>query len=571
VDRGYRRRARRAGQLAAAIAATALAWAPAALGAGAPIMPLADVHPGLHCTAATVVSGTTISTFDVDVIDIVAAQAGQGPRILVRVSGRAVDASGIAQGFSGSPVTCPGSDGAPRVAGAISAGVGAYGNKLGLVTPIEQMLGEPVHPPASLRLAPAPASHPLDALTVSGLSPALQRALAAAGKRAGRTIVAGPSGAPLAFGPVDLVPGASVGGAFTVGDIALGEIGTVTYRDGNVVYAFGHPMEGAGRRSLFLTDAYVYGVIPNPTPDESSSYKLSAIGNVQGTLTADVPNAVIGVLGAPPPSVPITVWARDLDTGASQPLNLSAADETDIGMPDGGSATGLATPIAIAQAATTILDGAPGNESGQLCLRVSLRESPGRDLRFCNRYVVPGEAGGSAASLAGPMTTDAGRALALIDGESFAALHITSASATVDVQRGLAAGRLLSARALGAARPGGGVSVALRYQPYRAAPASEVFVMNVPRGVRKGLVRVKLTGPGAPHDDLLSALTELLGQGFGDISEPNSLSGLRHAFGAIARYDGLEASFPGMPHAVRAMRDPARVLTGSVTFALRVR
>ena len=35
--------------------------------------------------------------------------------------------------------------------GAISEGIGQYGNNVGLATPIEQMLGEPVVPPASAR------------------------------------------------------------------------------------------------------------------------------------------------------------------------------------------------------------------------------------------------------------------------------------------------------------------------------------------------------------------------------------------------------------------------------------
>src|SRR6185436_10605247 len=72
-----------------------------------PITPLSDVHRGLLCTGRTVVQGTTISEFDVEVLDVVADQDGTGARILVRVSGPAVAASGIASGFSGSPVYCP--------------------------------------------------------------------------------------------------------------------------------------------------------------------------------------------------------------------------------------------------------------------------------------------------------------------------------------------------------------------------------------------------------------------------------------------------------------------------------
>src|SRR3954452_16166368 len=115
---------------------------PSPASAGDPTMPLRDVHQGMRCTALSVVRGTTISSFDVEVLDVIASEPSSGgPRILVRVSGPAVEPGGIGAGFSGSPVYCRDSAGVRRNAGAISAGVGDYGNELALVTPIELMLG----------------------------------------------------------------------------------------------------------------------------------------------------------------------------------------------------------------------------------------------------------------------------------------------------------------------------------------------------------------------------------------------------------------------------------------------
>jgi hypothetical protein len=93
--------------------------------------------------------------------------------ILVQVSGPAVDGTGVAEGFSGSPVYCPDGMGGQGNIGAISEGIGQYGNNVVLVTPIQQMLGEPVTPPSSApRLAVRP--HPLSVpLTIGGLSPAI--------------------------------------------------------------------------------------------------------------------------------------------------------------------------------------------------------------------------------------------------------------------------------------------------------------------------------------------------------------------------------------------------------------
>src|SRR5260370_19481377 len=83
---------------------------------GGPIMPLSQVQPGMDCIGETVVQGTAISTFAVHVINVVqsgASPTGQrsGAAILVSVSGPAVDMTGVAEGFSGSPVYCPDSNG----------------------------------------------------------------------------------------------------------------------------------------------------------------------------------------------------------------------------------------------------------------------------------------------------------------------------------------------------------------------------------------------------------------------------------------------------------------------------
>ena len=72
----------------------------------------------------------------------------------------------------------------------------------------------------------------------------------------------------------------------------------MTYRDGTRLWAFGHALDDAGRRSLFLQDAYVYAVIGNPVGSGPATYKLAALGHVLGTLSGDGPNAVAGTVGA---------------------------------------------------------------------------------------------------------------------------------------------------------------------------------------------------------------------------------------------------------------------------------
>src|SRR4051812_26402982 len=162
----------RARHLVAALVAALLAGvAPAAALAGDPIMPLSELRPGMQCTGHSVVRGTEISSFDVEIVDVVSGDAsgGDGPRILVRVSGPAVDRTGVGPGFSGSPIYCAG-----RNVGAISEAIGEYGGKTVLATPIEEILANPPDAPRGRPVARSTrigrGLPPTDPLTVSGLS-----------------------------------------------------------------------------------------------------------------------------------------------------------------------------------------------------------------------------------------------------------------------------------------------------------------------------------------------------------------------------------------------------------------
>ena len=349
-----------------------------------PIMPLSEVQPGMVCTARSVIHGTAISSFDAEVLDVIADDpAAGGARLLVRVSGPAIDATGVGPGFSGSPILCDG-----RYAGAISESIGDYGNKVVLATPIEAILGARPTAAASARRAPAllRAARPLTApLTVSGLSPRTRRLLARAAAKVDRTVLAAPPG-PLAGYPVqDPVPGAAVAASLSTGDISVGAVGTVAYRDGDQVFAFGHPLDALGRRSLFMQDAYVFGVINNPigVPDlGASTYKLtSSGGHPIGAITNDTFSAIAGSVGGGPASIPLRVTARLHGSSERETLESLLADERKLNL---GAGLGLIAPLA----ASTALDRLLGSfEPVALtaCVRFRVRELR-KPIGFCNPY-----------------------------------------------------------------------------------------------------------------------------------------------------------------------------------------
>ena len=111
---------------------------PFALAQAAPdvFMPIEEVQPGMHGIGKTVVAGTTIEQFGVEVLGVMKNKGPAGDVILVRTYGDLIERTGgIAQGMSGSPVYING-----RLVGAIAYGWALTDHKVGMVTPIGDML-----------------------------------------------------------------------------------------------------------------------------------------------------------------------------------------------------------------------------------------------------------------------------------------------------------------------------------------------------------------------------------------------------------------------------------------------
>ena len=127
-------------------------------------------------------------------------------------------------------------------------------------------------------------------------------------------MLAAPQGPQGGYPVQDLRPGSALAASISAGDVSIGAVGTVAYRDGNAIYAFGHSLDALGRRSLFLQDAYVFSIIGNPVgvPDfGAQTYKLtSSGGHVLGAITNDTLSAISGTLGKGPASIPLRVTAR---------------------------------------------------------------------------------------------------------------------------------------------------------------------------------------------------------------------------------------------------------------------
>ena len=135
--------------------------------------------------------------------------------------------------------------------------------------------------------------------------------------------------------PADLKPGSMISVQLLAGDYSVGAEGTVTYIDGNRVYAFGHRFLDIGTTALPFARAEVITLIPNT----NTSFKLAAAREWMGTINLDADTAISGELGMRASMVPISIGVsrggHAIDSYRMQMVNDRAAlapDSTDGGV-----------------------------------------------------------------------------------------------------------------------------------------------------------------------------------------------------------------------------------------------
>jgi hypothetical protein len=421
-------------------------------------------------------------------------------------------------------------------------------------------------------------------VSIGGLSARVARGFQAAAARAGRVLYTAPARPRAsAFPQQQLVPGSAMAVGLASGDITVGAVGTVTYVDGDRLWAFGHPLDAAGRRSLFLQDAYVYTVIDNPLAvGEVQTYKLAVPGHDLGTLTGDGINAVAGRIGALPPSFPLTVTARDVDTGLLRVTRQRVADESAVGQPTGESALGLIAPAAASQTAYEALGGFPSRVSGNMCVRIAVSERS-KPMGFCNTYVSTSPVSGDAldASLpAAAQVADVTEAIRQLDAFNFGPLHVTGVQVGMRLRRGLSQAYLTGVRGPSVVHRGHDVRVRMTFRRVNGATSAPTITVHVPRATRKGPALLTVTGTPADTGDAAGVLELLLGGGDpggeSDDPGPRTVGALARSIAGIHRDDGVTASIQSLgarrpSGSGRVYRDAALRISGKAGLAVDVR
>lgn len=310
---------------------------------------LEDLRPGMKGVARTVFSGTETQEFGVEILGVL--PGFPGPRqsaIIARLSGANVEKTGVFAGMSGSPVYVDG-----RLVGAIAFSFPFSKEPIAGITPIKQMIDifekgkvDESNRPRSPRLvsfaqlaatewkptlpkqavtatsliAPVSAGSPLVALmgqqmtpiatpvVFSGISQESLSLFAPQLMANGLLPVSG-AGGSAAITPLGeanektLTPGTSLSVQLVRGDYSIAASGTVTFRDGDRIYAFGHPFLSLGAADMPMTETSVVTVIANV----NNSFKLSVPGQMMGAISQDRAAGVFGSLGRAPKMIPVKI------------------------------------------------------------------------------------------------------------------------------------------------------------------------------------------------------------------------------------------------------------------------
>jgi hypothetical protein len=334
----------------------------AAAAAASPLdgtMPLADIKPGMKGEWRTAIEGDKVQSFPLEVLGVM--QNFTGPKRSVIIC-EALDPSqmqdGPVAGMSGSPVYIGG-----KLIGAYAYGF-TYSKDQAIigVTPIADMmevLSQPDAPPLPGRPEP-PRIYPLaspdnsDAsqpsataslatlpddpgdwrvtlggdqlagrdvgslmkplptpLMVSGISARTLAAFKDVFAKHGLELMAVPGGSEPSDSPppAPLEPGSPMAVVLLSGDFSISGVGTLTWRQGNRVVAFGHPMFDYGSVDIPLATADVVTVVR--TYDRS--FKLANVGPIVGTISQDRLTGIGGTIGPKPALTAFRAHVTGLD------------------------------------------------------------------------------------------------------------------------------------------------------------------------------------------------------------------------------------------------------------------
>lgn len=471
------------------------AWVfPLTAGWAAPAtLPISELQAGMHGIGKTVVQGTKIEDFDVEILGIMKGKGAAGnDLILVRTSGDVIDRTGgIAQGMSGSPVYIDG-----KLIGAIAYGWSLADHRVGMITPIADMLKNLDIPRSSAELIPPsepgtkedklekpqPLTTPL---MVSGYnSQALHYLQTQLEPFQLVPFEVGDVPAGTQYGAIE--PGSSIGVQLVRGDVNIGALGTVTYVDGDKFVAFGHPFLQKGFVDFLATNAYIYTTVSSL----DSPFKVGTTGDLVGTINQDRSTGIVGQLHQYPYIIPFRVSVTDQDLQRTTESDYQVVRDEALAPILG--ATGVYNTIQKAM-------DRDGGGTAKVSFEITGRGLPDEGVKRENLFYTP-------AKLSEISVAELHEALDMLTNNRFQSVDLFDVKVSVTVESARKTATLMSAKVASGAvvKPGASVNIDVTLKPYRGPSIVRTIPYVVPKNQPTGSLMLEVRGGG------MVPLTQLL-------------------------------------------------------------
>ena len=413
--------------------------------------------PGAEGTVVTVLEGNQKLEIPLTYLGTYRNFSGPGYDLhLVQLEGPDAERVGVAAGMSGSPVYFDG-----KIIGALAYRLGFMPKTaVAGVTPIEDILDAAREEPRGETAAEMGITPIATPVVAGGLSRAAREWLAPQLDEMGLMLSSGGAGAGDGAAGASLEPGSPVGVELVRGDMRIAATGTVTWVEGDRVYAFGHPFMGTGRVEMPMVSAEVIHTLA----DLAGSFKLTNIGGELGAIVEDRHAAVVGRLGQRASMIPVQLTVRGGDYGDTK-YGFEVVESPELApvLSAVSVMSALQTSAGYSQKATLLARG-----------RVRMRDLPDLPLEMA----VAGTAGSDpSALLAGELVG----ILGALWRSPFEDPGVLGIELTVDARREIVSYSLEELHYdRETVRPGDTIEVRCLLRPYRGKPITRILTLQLP-------------------------------------------------------------------------------------------
>jgi len=468
------------------------------------IIPVEQIHAGMHGVAYTVFQGVKPEPMDVEVLGVLKnANGPKGDIILVRLGGAKAEYTGVVAGMSGSPVYFDG-----RLAGAVAFRIGEFSKEpIAGVTPISEMLeisaidhsavSGPIEAKvgatgSSKTASPATNTVPVQnfanylkpietPLVFNGFAEDTVQRFASQFAASGIVPVMGTGSVSDAKQPEPMEPGSAVSAILVRGDMDIAATCTVTYMDADHLLACGHPLMQFGMIDIPMTKAQVLATLPSPL----NAFKIVNATEPVGAFVQDRHNGILGEFDKKPDMIPVTLTIH-ADSGDKQ-IHYEILNNARL------------SPVAMMATVFNALHGV--NEYGEEItyhMKGSIGVEKYPDVALQDMFAAVDGAQPPAMLAA----TSLGERFTRIYDNPYSTPEIRGVNLDFDIVHERRFARLESARTdVTEARPGDEIMIEALLRPYRGEAIVEHIPIQIPTSASKGPLRI-LVSDGESLDRL---------------------------------------------------------------------